>query len=82
MKGPTVLVYFGAVLAGGPLYTLPWKTMHSSLFSRERCGRPGMAYKGPSVGLYPRVAGRRLRGHDCLLSLPPASAGRARRAGP
>ena len=82
IKGPIVLIYFCAVLAGGPLYTLSWKTMHSPLFSWERCGRLGVAYKGPSVGLYPRVAGGRLAGHDRLLSLPPASAGRPQRAGP
>ena len=60
IKDLIVLIYFCAVLAGGPRYMLSWKTMHPSLFSREPRSRLAWLTKGPLWG--PAVGGRRQAG--------------------
>lgn len=70
-KGPIVLIYFCAVLAGGPRYTL---FLENNAFFSLLPGAlrpPGVAYKGPSVGPDPRVVGGRLGGHIHLHTHPP-----------
>lgn len=58
-----MLIYFCAVLAGGPRYTLSWKTMHSSLFSWEPSSPPAWLTKGPlwgrAMGFRRQVGGAR-----------------------
>lgn len=78
-KGPIVLIYFCAVLAGGPRYTL---FLENNAFFSLLPGAlrpPGVAYKGPSVGPDPRVVGGRLGGHIHLHTHPPHPAPSFRR---